>query len=63
MNNLLDKFTIAVRRCRHLDPDGYEVVLELRRATASTESNQEPVASAGTPSASFGGSEGVRSVG
>jgi hypothetical protein len=31
MNGLLDKFTIAVKRCRPLQPDGYEVILELRR--------------------------------
>jgi hypothetical protein len=33
---LLDSFSVVVRRCRPLDPEGYEVTLELRRKPVPT---------------------------
>jgi len=31
VNDLLDHFSILVRSCRQLQPDGFELTLELRR--------------------------------
>jgi hypothetical protein len=34
VNTCLDKFQVLVRRCRALQPDGYEITLEVRRRDA-----------------------------
>jgi hypothetical protein len=35
MNTLLGHFSVVVRSCKPLQPEGYEVTLELRRIAAS----------------------------
>ncbi len=45
MTPLLDSFTILIRRCARLDPEGYELTLELRpKATSGTPSGGRPSA-------------------